>query len=347
MKAHRAFGRSACLRRDIGCVLLGASLCAGLSLACSKSNQGTGGSASSSASAVASVAPATNPSALASGLMKHGGPRPHGGPTTMMIFAAKKLDLKDDKKASLQKVEDQLKTDESAASPKDEAKELNSDLSAQIKAGKIDQAKLEPHIAAIEKETQTRHEKEAEGLNGLHALLDPAQRKTVVADIRAKQEKREEHAKDKEDPAKDKAERAKKRLEHVTKELDLDDAQQKKVEAILAKEDPKAPDVQADMKKRMDAMLTAFEQDTFDAKKLEMFSGAGKQGRGMFTKEVTFMSQLVPILKPEQREKLATQTESRAAHMRMGRPGEQMMPSFLGAGPHGDGSHGEEGSSPK
>lgn len=53
-------------------------------------------------------------------------------------------------------------------------------------AGKIDAAKLPPHYAAIDKLVRARREKQSAVLDGLYALLDPAQRALVVKAVRAK-----------------------------------------------------------------------------------------------------------------------------------------------------------------
>ena len=98
-------------------------------------------------------------------------------------------------------------------------------------------------------------------------------------------------------------------FDRLTRGLDLDADQQKKVDAIIAKEDAaKAgrPDP-AEMKKNVEAMLAAFEKDTFDAKKLDTFDV--KKARAPMEQEAKLLAQLVPLLKPEQREKLAAKME--------------------------------------
>ncbi len=55
---------------------------------------------------------------------------------------------------------------------------------------------------------------------------------------------------------------------------------------------------------RMDALLTAFQEDSFDAKTLAK-PMQGKTPHDFVHQQVTFVSQLLPILKGDQREKLA------------------------------------------
>ena len=104
---------------------------------------------------------------------------------------------------------------------------------------------------------------------------------------------------------------AHRRYERYGKELDLDAEQKKKLDAIIPKDDPKAPaELRDEMKKRSDATLAAFEKDTFDAKSLA--PPDGKRMRQPIEEQVKFYNQLLPILKPEQREKLATKVEKQS-----------------------------------
>jgi Spy/CpxP family protein refolding chaperone len=99
------------------------------------------------------------------------------------------------------------------------------------------------------------------------------------------------------------------RVDHLLRGLDLDADQQKKVDAVAAsaKDDGKGRPDFAEMKKRVDALLTAFEKDAFDAKKVDAFDT--KKMRGPMEEETKLLGQLLPILKPEQREKLAAKME--------------------------------------
>jgi Spy/CpxP family protein refolding chaperone len=276
--------------------------------------------ASSVAPASSTPTPATSGSA-ASDDGRHGGRggrAGHGGPGAMLFQAARTLELKDEQKAKLDTAEKSAHegtNDASREAMKTAAKDLHSDLIAGIKAGKIDAAKLEPRYAAIEKAAAAARDKEAEALNVLHATLDATQRKAAVANVRAKQATREEktaHHDDKADGGADAGGRAhggaKRSLDRLTRGLDLDAEQQKKVDALAAKDDGKSgrPDV-AEMKKSVDALLTAFEKDTFDAKKVDTFDA--KKARAPMEQETKLLAQLVPILKPEQREKLATRMD--------------------------------------
>jgi len=243
---------------------------------------------------VTAAAPAPTAAPTASADHGHGKwkGRRGGGLVGTMFRAAHDLELKDAQKATIEKLGADLHG--AGAGQPSEMKEYHTALVAQVRAGKIETAKLDPLQAAAEKSMKARREKEAEALNGLYAALEPAQRKALVAAVRAKQ------AAHKPDPAKAEA-HAKERLAHLTKQLDLDAAQQKKVEPLLAKEAPPAA-MQEEMKKHADAVLGAFEGEGFDAKKLEPKTPPGAGGMAA---HVQFYVALLPILKPEQREKLA------------------------------------------
>lgn len=244
----------------------------------------------------------------------------HLGPSSMLFQAAHALDLKDDQKAKVEAAEKSAHTGATEASRdamKAAAKDLHTDLVAGIKAGKIDTSKLEPRYAAVEKVIDESKAKEADALDALHAALDVTQRKAVTASVRAKLAKREEKMAHREGAdggmaAMDGGKAgwtSKHSIDRLTHGLDLDADQQKKVDALVAKEDAAKtghPDPAA-MKKSVEALLTAFEKDTFDAKKLDAFDL--KKARGPMEEEAKLLAQLVPILKPEQREKLATKME--------------------------------------
>jgi Spy/CpxP family protein refolding chaperone len=244
---------------------------------------------------------------------KRGG---HGGPSLMLFQAARALDLKDDQKAKVDAAEKTAHAgmDEAARDAmKAASKDLHAELVLGIKAGKIDNAKLEPKYAALEKLTAASHAKEAEALTALHDALDATQRKAVTASVRAKQAAREAkmaHRGGHDGGAPDGGAahfQTKRTLGGLTRGLELDAEQEKKVDALVAKDDGKGHPDPAEMKKHVEALLTAFEADKLDAKKLDAFDA--KKARGPMEAETKLLTQLLPILKPEQREKLAARME--------------------------------------
>lgn len=279
-------------------------------------------SAAASTKAVAAVTDASADDAAASASAadaaapdREGKRGAHRGPSVMLFQAARALDLKDDQKTKVEAAEKDAHaaTDEAARDAmKAASKDLHAELIAGIKAGKIDTAKLEPKYAAIEKLTAAGHAKEVLALTALHDALDATQRKAVTASVRAKQAAREAkmaHRGGHDGGAPDgggASFQTKRMIGGLTRGLELDAEQEKKVDAIVAKDDGKGRPDPAEMKKHVEALLTAFEADKIDPKKLELDA---KKARGPMEAETKLLTQLLPILKPEQREKLAARME--------------------------------------
>jgi len=232
----------------------------------------------------------------------------------MLFPAARALELSPETKTKVD-LADKLAAPpgKTATLTRDATKDLHAELVSEIKAGKIEPAKLEPKYQAIEKIAAGDHDKEAASLNALYAALDTTQRKAVVASVRATQTTREEaraaHTKDGGAPDGGAMAGAGKRgLERLTRGLELDADQQKKVDALSPKDDPKSNLDPAELKKHLETLLTAFEKDGgFDAKKVDGYDA--KRPRLALEGETKLVTQLLPILKPEQREKLAAKME--------------------------------------
>lgn len=261
----------------------------------------------------------------------------------MLFKAARALELKDEQKAKIDAAEKSARSappdaGEGALDARMEAsKGLHTELIAAVKAGKIDAAKLEPHYVAIEKVTAAGHQKQAEALTALHAALEPAQRKAVAAAVRAKADEWDDLREDMEERKTEHVHNVidaggsdagftlggtRRTLDRLTRGVELDADQQKKLDAIATKEDAtKASRAGSDeMKKRMEALLAAFEKDTFDAKKLDLFDA--KKARAPMEYETKLLTQILAVLKPEQREKLAAKMETAPSQRgRRGGPG--------------------------
>ena len=207
-----------------------------------------------------------------------------------------------------QEIEATLKADDEGI--RTAMKAFRADLLAGVKAGKIDTAKMTADDAVVDKAIANHQDKEATALDSLYKLLDAGQRTTVVAAVRAKQAERETRManwnKESDGGAPD---WSKKRLDKLTADLALDAGQQKQVAAILAKtaNPPNAAGMQSrwdDMKKRQDALLTAFASPTFDAKKADLTVLPGKSAHDPMDHMAAFFTQLLPVLHADQRDKL-------------------------------------------
>ena len=298
-----------------------------LALGCEKPNATPAPVSSQSAPVVAPSAMRSTaaPSASAPSQRRQAewGPR-HRGVLGMLLWGTRDLDLKEPQKAEIAKLQEQMRPDEEPG--RAQFKEYHAALVAQVKEGKIEPAKLAPLKANMEKELQARKDKDAEQLNALHAALEPEQRKKLAENVRAKQAERQAAIKARMGDAgmPSEADWKKRRVERLTEQLGLDAAQQKSVEALFSKGQHPAPAAMETMReevaKRNDALLTAFESDTFDAKKLELWPVPSKKLGEQTDKHIATLSQLVAILKPEQREKLATIMERPMMGRRAGYP---------------------------
>ena len=163
--------------------------------------------------------------------------------------------------------------------------------------------------AAIESALQRHIAKESETLGGLHDAIDPAQRRATVASVRAKEPAMpEEQARmgyggGPQDVAK-------RKLDLMTSDLGLDEAQQQQVAKWVSEQSGSMRPMYEERRKRRDALFDAFESSTFNANALAP-SSLGAEVRMHLDEHVAFLSKLVPILRTEQREKLASMIEGR------------------------------------
>jgi hypothetical protein len=164
--------------------------------------------------------------------------------------------------------------------------------------------------AAATTAQQARTARQATALNGLWAALQPAQRTALVASVHEQQAKRAARWAAHENDAQAAGTWQEKRLAHLTTQLGLDANQQVAVGNLLAKGQSATPATMqarhAEMQAKREALLTAFQGDAFDASKLDLAAG---RGAGMGQARAEFLAQLVPILRADQRETLASSME--------------------------------------
>jgi Spy/CpxP family protein refolding chaperone len=278
--------------------------CQGRTEPAGETSPGPGSSGAPSASAPTSAAPATSVA------KPHTRWKRHVGFASAIFHAAEDLTLTDAQRDSMDKLDVDLSQDDQAVGSA--MKAFRADLMDGASAGKLDQAKLHADEAAEESALSAHHEKEVAALGSLHGILDASQRQAAVSALRAKEEEREARRAAKKEDAGASAglDHAKMRLDRLTAELSLDATQQKQVAALLsnAKDPPNSAVLdarRADRLKKMDTFLTAFASDSFDAKQLDLSLLPGKTPREPLEHMATFIGQLVPILHPDQRDKLA------------------------------------------
>ncbi len=306
-------------------VSIAALLAASLTAACNKSGGGDNAAptatdtapamgmapAEAAAPAMASaMAAAQDAAPEASGAMA--AERRHVGLAGVLLRAAYDLTLTDAQKALLDKAEDQLYPD-GALSPWAAAKAFQGDLVAGIRAGKIDPAVMKADEAVFDKAVAAGQAAEASALDTLHGALDAPTRQSLVDRVKARRGGHDPMASPSGGADAGAALWAARRLERLTKQLGLDEAQQKQVAALLAKDTGmSASSLQSRrdaMQKRVDALLATFPKDTFDAKKADLAVPPGKTPHDRLEAAATFATALVPLLRPDQVSKFAEQTE--------------------------------------
>ncbi len=240
--------------------------------------------------------------------------RHKSGVAATLLRAAHELTLEDPRKASVGQIERGLLTEpgDGGTGPMGP---FFTDLANGIHAGKLDKAKLAADYAAIDKDTAAMRAKEIAAIGALHDLLSAAERQSITTALRTR---RAAHERRRAARAADAGglDWAKVRLERLTRDLslDVDGGQQDKVASVVnaaAKTDPQNPEVAAGLREesrtRFDAILTAFEADALDAGALPLSATSGKSFHEGAERIASFYEQLVPMLKPDQRDKLGQQ----------------------------------------
>ena len=104
---------------------------------------------------------------------------------------------------------------------------------------------------------------------------------------------------------------ARRRYERYGRDLDLDADQKKKLDGIIPADDVKmVTAMREDSKKRVDQTLDAFAKDAFVVK--DVPPPDLKLVRRPMDEQVKFFNSLLPILKPEQKDKLAGRLEKQS-----------------------------------
>jgi hypothetical protein len=232
------------------------------------------------------------------------------GVTAVLLRGAHELQLTDEERASVSKVEEGFVSSDGGV-PRPVMASFLSDLTAGIRAGKLDSAKLEADYAEIDMALAAIQANEVTTIGALHGILSPAERHALTAAVRARRPIRERI----EAPSWDGGapDWAKVRVERLTRELslDVDGGQQAKVQALVVASDKGDPLGAAAVgsgrdegKRRFESILTAFEADVLNAPSLPL-EPPGKSAHEGPARAAAFYAQLLPLLKPEQREKLA------------------------------------------
>jgi hypothetical protein len=238
----------------------------------------------------------------------------------ILLRAAYDVPLNGEQRGALDQGEAQLYPT-GAATPWTSVKTFQADLVAGIRAGKIDMTKLKADEAEIDAAVAAAQAAEADELDTLHGVLDEATRQSIADVAKARRARFEGPKPPPPGGAPDAGvvDLAKRHLEKVTAELSLDDGQQKRVAVLLARQGlaaaPTVEQARRDaMRKRVDALLAAFPQDSFDAHKLDLSGPSGKAPHERLDEAATFAAGMISILNLGQRLLFADQTEHAGGH---------------------------------
>ncbi len=164
-----------------------------------------------------------------------------------LLRSAHEVELSDDQKASVSKVEAAFLADEGNSMPA-AMNAFQVDLAAGIRAGKLDSAKLAADYAAMDRAAAATQAREVSAIGALHDALPQAQRQALGAAVRARRAMRERLS----PPSQADAggpDWAKIRVDRLTRDLalDVDGGQQKQQLTALvgtnAKGEPQGPGV--------------------------------------------------------------------------------------------------------
>lgn len=286
-------------------------------------SEGSGESAGAPSTSVSAAGSAVASASVA--LPRRPPIRHHSGLAAIVLRPAYDLPtLTDDQRQAIEKLEPttiDAGTPE-APTPMVAHRAFQVDLVAGIRATKLDTTKLQADYGVLDKAATAALAHEAEALDGLHGILSAAQRQELVDQVKAK---RAAHPlPPMAAPDGGAIDWHKRKLDRYAVELALDDGQKKQVAALIAKE-PTTATVQARRdatQKRVDTLLAEFTKDPFDAKKLDLSMGGGKTPHDAEEAQAAFVGGLLPLLHPDQREKLAVRTERGGT--RPGRGGDDM-----------------------
>jgi hypothetical protein len=231
----------------------------------------------------------------------------HPDAATALLRATDQQSLNDTEKATVRSLKQQLQ--ESRQSLDAAFRAMRADLAAQVRAGAIDPARVHADEELAANALEAHQKLEFFVLNGLHALLNPGKRVAAATTVRSGAPGRAE-AQAQPEPAEGTAAR----LDRMTRELRLDTDQQQQVASLLAAQPGPMPARHDAYRERFDALLNAFPTETFDAKAaVQTMPSPTAALREHVERKVGFLSALLPILRPDQRQTLASMIEQRGA----------------------------------
>jgi Spy/CpxP family protein refolding chaperone len=227
-----------------------------------------------------------------------------GGPFAHKLQKAlSEVGLRTDQKNALENL--RLKIVAETATMRKARSDLFAELAQQIRRGALDESRLSALKGAIEKEMTADRPVFVSALNALHNTLDAAQRQKLVDNLKPQRPwmgRGRQHF-----------------VEKLQKEIGLTDEQMGQIrDTIKAQMKQHRNELRGKMGKmrgELKAAAEAFVSDSFDAAKIPLLAQGHQMMGNHMDKMIAVGKQVLPILTPEQREKLATLLEQRAKHM--------------------------------
>jgi Spy/CpxP family protein refolding chaperone len=189
------------------------------------------------------------------------------GPGYHVFREIEGLDLRASQREAIAEVEQNLAAD--FAPHRETMRQVAESLAKGIESGKLDQAEVDAHRAALTAAVADVHDSIAGALNEVHDVLDQGQRAELVARLRARHER---HAEPQDEAHRQQA------MARFATELGLTEDQKQAIhEAVRDASEKVFPDRKARREAweaKMKALSDAFVRDDFDAEDFDPMSGA-------------------------------------------------------------------------
>jgi Spy/CpxP family protein refolding chaperone len=247
--------------------------------------------------------------AAAAELREHHRHHHHGGITQFIAMSLDTLGADDAKRPQIEKVQADLRQCMAPAHEVDKA--LLGTFADGIAVGQIDQAKVDASIGQLETAANAVHDCSVVALNSLHALLSPGERAALVDKVEAHWQVWRQTNHEAVPGGTEKGGRLKELAEELNIPADQVDKMAQALQAAHASHPVNFDPARA--QEHVQAFMTAFAADTFDAKAVTNNANAEVATHGA-RRMAFFYETVTPLLTPEQRATLADHLRQHASH---------------------------------